>query len=134
MKPVSIAEHADSRWAGLYRAAVAAVAAMLVIMVAQIVIFAAWPPPETVEGFFELFQRNPLLGLLSMDLLYILNNSVLMLIYLALYAALRKGAESASLAALVLGEAVSGFQLAGGTMILAAVVYLARHGGRQAKD
>lgn len=35
------------------------------------------------------------------------------------------------LAALVLGEAVSGAQLAGGALILAAVVYLARHGGRQ---
>ena len=103
MKPVSTPDRPDPRWKGLYRAAVAAVAAMLVIMVAQIVIFAAWPPPQTVAGFFELFQRNRLLGLLSMDLLYILNNSVLMLIYLALYAALRKGAESASLAALVLG-------------------------------
>jgi drug/metabolite transporter (DMT)-like permease len=36
------------------------------------------------------------------------------------------------LAALVLGEAVSGVQLAGGALILAAVVYLARHGERQA--
>ncbi len=35
------------------------------------------------------------------------------------------------LAALVLGEAVSGLQLAGGALILAAVVYLARHGQRQ---
>lgn len=35
-----------------------------------------------------------------------------------------------ALAALVLGEAVSGLQLAGGTLILAAVVYLARHGQR----
>jgi drug/metabolite transporter (DMT)-like permease len=38
------------------------------------------------------------------------------------------------LAALVLGEAVGGLQLAGGALILAAVVYLARHGGRQARD
>jgi drug/metabolite transporter (DMT)-like permease len=36
------------------------------------------------------------------------------------------------LAALVLGEAVGGLQLAGGALILAAVVYLARHGGRRA--
>jgi drug/metabolite transporter (DMT)-like permease len=35
------------------------------------------------------------------------------------------------LAALVLGEAVSGLQLAGGALILAAVVYLARHGQRR---
>lgn len=36
------------------------------------------------------------------------------------------------LAALVLGEAVSSLQLAGGGLILAAVVYLARHGAGQA--
>lgn len=36
------------------------------------------------------------------------------------------------LAALVLGEVVSGLQLVGGALILAAVVYLARHGERQA--
>lgn len=37
------------------------------------------------------------------------------------------------LAALVLGETVSGLQLAGGTLILAAVVYLARHGAAAAR-
>ncbi|MDO9243972.1 MAG: EamA family transporter, partial [Rhodocyclaceae bacterium] len=35
------------------------------------------------------------------------------------------------LAALVLGEVIGGVQLAGGALILAAVVYLARHGARR---
>lgn len=36
------------------------------------------------------------------------------------------------LAMLVLGESVTGFQIAGGTLILAAVIYLARHGAEEA--
>lgn len=77
--------------------------AMLVIMVIQIIVFIAWPPPETVQGFFDLFNQNWLLGLLSMDLLYLLNNAILILIYLAIYLSLRRVAESAMLIALVLG-------------------------------
>ena len=38
------------------------------------------------------------------------------------------------LAMVVLGESVTGLQLAGGALILAAVIYLARHGGRAASN
>ncbi len=93
----------DSRWKGLYLAGGVACIAMLAIMAVQIVVFILWPPPQTVEGFFTLFQENWLLGLVSMDLLYIFNNTLLILIYLALYTAVRREAESASLIALVLG-------------------------------
>ncbi len=96
-------QSADPRWNGLYRTAIAAIVAMLAIMLAQMVVFILWPPPETVEDFFALFQRSELLGLLSMDLLYLANNTVLILIYLALYAALHRTAESAALIALVFG-------------------------------
>lgn len=93
----------DPRWHGLLKAGVGAGIAMLGIMILQIVIFTVWPPPDTTDGFFDLFQRSWLLGLLSMDLLYILNNALLVPIYLALYAALRREAESAMLIALVFG-------------------------------
>ncbi len=58
---------------------------MLALIPLQIVVFVAAPPPATVEGFFALFQRQPLLGLLSLDLLYLLNNAILIVIYLALF-------------------------------------------------
>ncbi|TLN09508.1 hypothetical protein FDZ74_11820, partial [bacterium] len=103
MKIHQSVEPADPRWNGLYRTAIAAIVAMLAIMLAQMVVFILWPPPETVEDFFALFQRSELLGLLSMDLLYLANNTVLILIYLALYAALHCTAESAALIALVFG-------------------------------
>lgn len=101
-QPASIDNEAVSM-KGLYR--IGAVAALIgvVVMVFQIVIYVAWPPPGTVEGFFALFQENPLLGLLSLDLLYILNNTLLVPIYLALYLAIRRFAPSATLIALLLG-------------------------------
>jgi len=88
---------------GLAHAGGWAAIAMLGIMLAQVIVFIIWPPPETVQGFFTLFEQKPLLGLLSMDLLYLFNNTLLVLIYLALYAALRHSAPAAMLVALVLG-------------------------------
>lgn len=94
---------AHPHWNGIYRVGAFAALAMLAIMAAQIGIYIAWPPPDSVPGFFALLQSNWLLGLLSMDLLYILNNTLLVLIYLALYAALKPAGETAVLIALVLG-------------------------------
>jgi len=93
----------DEKWSGLARLGGCACVAMLVIMAAQMIVFIIWPPPDTVLDLFNLFQKNAFLGLLSMDLLYVANNSVLILIYLALYAALKPVDESAALVALVSG-------------------------------
>ena len=93
----------DPRWKNLLKAGGVAALVMLAIMVAQIIIFVIWPPPTTVEGFFSLFQQSWPLGLLSLDLLYLINNALLILIYLALYMALGREAESALLVGLVLG-------------------------------
>lgn len=89
-------------WRSLYLMGAIAGVAMLLIMAAQIAIFTIAPPPTTVESFFSLFQVNPLLGLLSMDLLYLVNNAVMVLIYLAIYMSLRRHAETAMLVSLVL--------------------------------
>lgn len=98
-KPSSINE----KWRGLIKIGGMACVAMLVLMLAQIIVFIIWPPPDSVPDFFSLFQKNAFLGLLSMDLIYIANNTVLILVYLALYAALKSVNESAALIALVLG-------------------------------
>ena len=103
MTPTPQAETTDPRWKGLYKVGGAAAWTTLAIMIAQIGVFVAWPPPETVDGFFELFRENWLLGLLSLDLLYILNNAIIIPIYLALYITLKREAESAMLIALVVG-------------------------------
>ena len=82
--------------------AFAALTIVLIIPV-QIVIFSMYPPPDSVEGFFNLFAHSKWLGLLSLDLLYYINNALLSLVYLALFVALRKVNYSAMLIALMLG-------------------------------
>jgi len=68
----------------LYRVAQILSLLMLVLIVAQIAVFVIAPPPTTVLGFFELFRKTPFLGLLSMDFLYLINNAIVTVIYLAL--------------------------------------------------
>lgn len=97
------AETIDSRWKGLFIAGGVAAFSMLILMTIQILVYVIWPPPATVAGFFSLFQENWLLGLLSLDLLYIVDSVLLILIYLAVYMVLRKAGESSMLIALVFG-------------------------------
>jgi hypothetical protein len=96
-------EPQSENWKSLYKVAGIASISMLVSMVIQIIIYILWPPPETAIDFFHLFQSNWLLGLLSLDLLYILNNAILIMIYLALYFSLREVNGTAMLIGLVLG-------------------------------
>lgn len=97
------AEITDSRWKWLFITGGMAAFSMLILMIIQIIVFVIWPPPTTVAGYFSLFQESWLLGLLSLDLLYIVDSVLLILIYLAVYFALRKVSESSMLIALVLG-------------------------------
>ena len=62
----------------------------------QIVVFVAWPPPleGSTSEWFTLFHENWLLGLLSLDLLLIVDYVLLEPIVLALYVALRRVSES----------------------------------------
>ena len=76
---------------------------VVAIIPVQIFIFGLWPPPKEVLGFFELLHKNWFLGLLSLDLLYLVNNILLAFVYLALFAALRNTKAYAMFIALVLG-------------------------------
>ncbi|MGF7059165.1 hypothetical protein [Brassicibacter mesophilus] len=58
---------------------------MLMLIPLQIVIYVMVPPPDTVQGFFELYQQNPFFGLLSLDFLYLFNNTIIVILYLALF-------------------------------------------------
>jgi hypothetical protein len=97
------AEIADPRWKGLFISGGVAAFSMLVLMIVQIIVFVIWPLPTTVAGYFSLFNKNWLLGLLSLDLLYIVDSVLLILIYLAVYFVLRRYGESSMLIALVFG-------------------------------
>lgn len=77
-------------WNKLYKLGGIAALAIVVLIPVQIAVFSLFPPPENVIGFFELFRKNRFLGLLSLDLIYYLNNGLLILVYLGLFASLRK--------------------------------------------
>src|SRR5579885_846405 len=90
----SRAEMKESAWKSLYR--IGAVAALLVVVlyVIQIIVFVASPPPGNVVGYFTLFHRNALLGLLDLDLLSIADYALFVPMFLALYMALRRVSPS----------------------------------------
>ena len=86
----------DTNWKPLYKAGGAAALITAVLIPIQIIVFIAWPPPleGTVIDWFTLFQDNRLLGLLSLDLLLMVDYVLLVPIVLALYVALRQTSES----------------------------------------
>lgn len=76
---------------------------MLIAVPLQVIVYVASPPPETVQGFFELFEKSMFLGLLSLDLLYIMSNLLLIPIYLGISALIFKKQPSITIMALVFG-------------------------------
>jgi hypothetical protein len=87
----------------LYRVAQLLALTMLIIIPLQIVIYVISPPPDTVKGFYELYHQNLFLGLLSLDFLYLLNNMIIVIIYLALFVLLYQEKPVTVLLALILG-------------------------------
>ncbi len=68
----------------------------------EVILFTFYPQPETVMGWFELFQETPFLGLLEFWGLEIPMYMLFALVFLALYFSLRKVNESAMAIALTL--------------------------------
>ncbi|MBN2046370.1 MAG: hypothetical protein JW750_00905 [Anaerolineaceae bacterium] len=88
---------------GLYRIGGISALVMLALMVVQSVVFIIYPPPETMEEIFALFERNWLVGLLDFDLLYVIDNMLLIPIYFALFMAIRRTNLPMALFGLLLG-------------------------------
>jgi hypothetical protein len=106
--------HADPRWGGLFAAAGTGAILTALFIPLQVVVFIAWPPPasHSLVAWFDLFTGNPLLGLVSLDLLMMVEQVLLIPIVLAIWLLVHRASESASL----LGVAL---WLAGGLLILA---------------
>ena len=90
-------------WRGLIRLAAVAAVLVVVLIPIQAAVVILWPPPSTVDAYFTVFQENPLLGLLHLDLLLTLTYLVMVPFYLALYAVIRQVAPAWALLALVVG-------------------------------
>lgn len=90
-------------WQGLSRLGACSALFVLVMIPVQAVVFLLNPPPVTTQGFFQLFQENPFLGMLSLDLLLTLDYLAMIPFYLSLYGALRRLSPAWGLLALVTG-------------------------------
>ena len=77
--------------------------AMLVLIPTQIIIFAIHQPPTEAELWFDLFASNWFLGLIEMDLLYLIDNALVALVYLGLYEILKEKHRALMQIALLLG-------------------------------
>jgi hypothetical protein len=88
--------NSNTNWKPLYRVGGAAALITATLIPLQIIVFVVWPPPfeGTAREWFALFQDNWLRGLLSLDLLLIVDYVLLIPIVLALYVTLRRVSES----------------------------------------
>ena len=99
----SHAKTTESAWKPLYRVGGAAALMVVLLYVIQIIVLVVSPPPSTVIGYFTLFHRNALLGLLDLDLLSIADYALFVPLFLALYIALRRVSPSFMAIATALG-------------------------------
>ncbi len=86
-------ETADSRWGWLFKIGGAAALFGVAIIPIQLLIFIAWPPPETALGWFNLFQDNKLAGLLAFEFPFVIKAVLGSATTLALYVVLRRVSE-----------------------------------------
>ncbi len=100
-------ETTDSTWSGLYRVGGAAALIAAIIfrrwLGAEVALFSGLGPPSTVIDWFMLLQSNRLLGLTFLDVFDIVNYALVGLIFLGLYAALRRANRSYMTLARMLG-------------------------------
>jgi hypothetical protein len=84
----------DTDFKQLYGIAGICAAIIAVLIPIQAFIFLAFPPPSTVVGYFELFQKHKILGLLDLDLLLSIDNLLTIVIFLGLYNVLKRTNKS----------------------------------------
>lgn len=91
------------KWKPLLKITIYSLWLILFFVVIQIFVYILSPPPKDVIGFFNLYQKSPLLGLLSLDLIMLIDWILEIPIFLTLYLLLRRKNESLILLATVLG-------------------------------
>jgi len=91
------------KWSSIYKTTAILTIVMLVIIPIQVIVFISTPHPQTIGGWLDLFNDNSLLGLIHMDILYLVNNVILAFIYLALFFSLYKSNRNIITVAFMLG-------------------------------
>jgi hypothetical protein len=88
-----------ARWRGVFAAAAAGAILTAVCVPFQVPLFIAFPPPasHSVGAWFDLFNGSPVIGLLSLDLLMMVEQVLAVPIILALFLLLYRTAPSTAL-------------------------------------
>jgi hypothetical protein len=95
-------ETADPTYKSLYRLGGVAAFIVVALTLGEVVGHTLYPQPDTVSGWFTLFQSNWIVGLLDFWGLEVPMYVMLALVFLALYFVLRKGNEGPMVIALTL--------------------------------
>jgi len=91
-----------SKWNSLFKISKYSLWLILFFVVIQLFVYVFSPPPKDVIGFFNLYEKSPILGLLSLDLIMLIDWVIEIPIFLSLYILLRRKNESYILLATVL--------------------------------
>src|SRR5689334_21998817 len=78
------AEAQSTQWGTLFRMAGISALTVLALIPIQGLLYILSPPPTTVLGYFSVFQANPLLGFLDLDLLLVIDQLLILVVLLAL--------------------------------------------------
>ncbi len=90
-----------SPWKPLFLISCVFCVALLILISIDDILFVISPRPTTVLEYFELLQSNPFLGLVALDLLYVIDQALIIPIILSLYVTLKHINKSVVLVATV---------------------------------
>jgi hypothetical protein len=83
-------------WMPVARIAGWSAIAMLALVPVQIVVYALWPPPDSVIGWYELFERHRLVALVGLDVILLIDYLLAGLVFLGLWVTMRAASPSAT--------------------------------------
>src|SRR5688572_10504588 len=92
----------------LYRIGAASAVAVLAMVPFQMVVYLVAPPPASAAEWFALFARDPVVGLIDMDVLMLVDSALVGVVFLAIFAALVR----AQRAWMILAVAAEGLAIA----------------------
>lgn len=86
----------DTAWRGVYAAGAVGALLTAALIPCQMILYIGWPPPAhgTAADWFAFFQGNPLHGLLSLDLVMMVEQVLVIPIVVALYSLLHRSSNS----------------------------------------
>ena len=90
MKKAKNIEDVDPAYTSLYKLGGAAAFTAAGLTLSEVIVFFLYPQPGTVSGWFMLFQRDRIIGLLDFWGLEVPMYAMFILVFLALYIVLRK--------------------------------------------